>query len=854
MTEAPHDTKQRKRTGADMGRISLNGTDWKIKEFIGLDWVWRDSVKPDTQDVRWWYPASVPGTVLYDMWKAGKVPDPYYELNSKFCEWVPARTWVYRKEFTVSEELKGKRIRLCFDGIDYEAEIFLNGELLGHHKGMFLRWKMDIEEKLLYGKKNLLAVVLEPAPLEQPQVGRSSLVRTNKSRMTYWWDFCPRMIHQGIWQSVYLDVTEDTCLEDVYLYADVHAQEKYAEVHLEVRTEGEDGLLRGSFGDQNFEAKIRNGACHVCIHVDNPRLWWTNGEGEAYEYPVLLELYGKKGVSDSRSLSYGLRDIRFIQNEGCTDKRGRLTLCLNGRILYIKGYNWVPADVMYGSVKEERLRHLIRLARQAGVNMFRVWGGGLIETDTFYRICAENGILIWQEFIQSSSGIENRTPDDEEFCRLMERQAEEIIRQKRSHTALAVWCGGNELQDDSGMPLDGRDKMLHILEEQVHRWDAKRKWLPTSPSGGYFMNSMENIKMHPDELFDVHGPWEHQGLENHCRLYNSGTSLMASEFGVEGMTNYDALHRCVDEKHFFPASKDNEVYFHRGAWWNNEPLVQKTFGGGLDTVEKIRRASQFMQYEGLKYAVECNLRRAMRNSASFPWQFHEPYPNLYCTSVIDYYGQPKPAYFGVKKAYAGETVTAEFDSPSLNGKDIFTAGIYASGVYREGKIRITAELWDIEGNRAAAFEWIMEKGPDSVEDGRLPVPRKVGIISEDMRKIKTPVFLLRLKKEDENEILAENEYLFTKRKDFGNIFVQEQTEITAVQEGNEIVISNMGSRMALFVYVTQAGDWEKGYLYMDDNYLSLLPGEQKRLHVEGSGTHLAIEALNSPYRKLDERI
>ena len=837
-----------------MGRISLNGTDWKIKEFIGLDWVWRDSVKPDTQDVRWWYPASVPGTVLYDIWKAGKVPDPYYELNSKFCEWVPARTWVYRKEFTVSEELKGKRIRLCFDGIDYEAEIFLNGELLGHHKGMFLRWKMDIEEKLLYGKKNLLAVVLEPAPLEQPQVGRSSLVRTNKSRMTYWWDFCPRMIHQGIWQSVYLDVTEDTCLEDVYLFADVHAQEKYAEVHLEVRTEGEDGLLRGSFGDQNFEAKIRNGACHVCIHVDNPRLWWTNGEGEAYEYPVLLELYGKKGVSDSRSLSYGLRDIRFIQNEGCTDKRGRLTLCLNGRILYIKGYNWVPADVMYGSVKEERLRHLVRLARQAGVNMFRVWGGGLIETDTFYRICAENGILIWQEFIQSSSGIENRTPDDEEFCRLMERQAEEIIRQKRSHTALAVWCGGNELQDDSGMPLDGRDKMLHILEEQVHRWDAKRKWLPTSPSGGYFMNSMENIKMHPDELFDVHGPWEHQGLENHCRLYNSGTSLMASEFGVEGMTNYDALHRCVDEKHFFPASKDNEVYFHRGAWWNNEPLVQKTFGGGLDTVEKIRRASQFMQYEGLKYAVECNLRRAMRNSASFPWQFHEPYPNLYCTSVIDYYGQPKPAYFGVKKAYAGETVTAEFDSPSLNGKDIFTAGIYASGVYREGKIRITAELWDIEGNRAAAFEWIMEKGPDSVEDGRLPVPRKVGIISEDMRKIKTPVFLLRLKKEDENEILAENEYLFTKRKDFGNIFVQEQTEITAVQEGNEIVISNMGSRMALFVYVTQAGDWEKGYLYMDDNYLSLLPGEQKRLHVEGSGTHLAIEALNSPYRKLDERI
>ena len=836
-----------------MGRISLNGTDWKIKEFIGLDWVWRDSVKPDTQDIRWWYPASVPGTVLHDMWKAGKVPDPYYELNSRFCEWVPARTWVYRKEFTVSEELKGKRIRLCFDGIDYEAEIFLNGESLGHHKGMFLPWKTDIGEKLLYGRKNLLAVVLEPAPPEQPQVGRSSLVRTNKSRMTYWWDFCPRMIHQGIWQSVYLDVTEDACLEDVYLYADVHAREKYAEVHLEVRTEGIDGLLRGSFGDQNFEAKIRDGACHVCIRVDNPRLWWTNGAGEAYEYPVNLELYGKNGISDGRSLFYGLRDIRFIQNEGCTDERGRLTLCLNDRILYIKGYNWVPADVMYGSVKEERIRHLIQLARQAGVNMFRVWGGGLIETDTFYRICAENGILVWQEFIQSSSGIENRTPDDEEFCRLMERQAAEIIRQKRSHTALAVWCGGNELQDDGGMPLDGRDKMLHLLEAQVRRLDGKRKWLPTSPSGGYFMNSIENIEMHPDELFDVHGPWEHQGLENHYRLYNSGTSLMASEFGVEGMTNYSALHRCVNEKHFLPASKDNEIYFHRGAWWNNEPLVQKTFGGVLDTVEKIRRASQFMQYEGLKYAVECNLRRAMRNSASFPWQFHEPYPNLYCTSVVDYYGQPKPAYFGVKRAYAKETVTAAFDSAALNGKEIFSAGIYTSGTYMARGIQITAQLWDMDGNRAAAFEWTEEKGGDREQGCCLPVSRRIGIISVESEKIGTTVFLLRLRKKNGNEILAENEYLFTKRKDFGDIFVQEQAEIMAIREKTEIVISNGGDRTALFVCLTQAEKGENSYLYLDDNYLSLLPGERRRIHVEGSGTDLAVEALNSPYRRLNDR-
>ncbi len=842
--------------GTDMGQISLNGQDWKIKEFIGLDWVWRDSVKPDTKDVRWWYPASVPGTVLHDMWKAGKVPDPYFELNSKSCEWVPERTWVYRKEFEAAEDLKGKRIRLCFDGIDYEAEIFLNGESLGRHKGMFLPWKADVGEKLLYGKKNLLAVVLESAPREQPQVGRTSLVRTNKSRMTYWWDFCPRMIHQGIWQSVYLDVTEDALLEDVYVYADVHPEEKYAQVCLEVRTEGRDGTIRGSFGGCAFEGRVLDGSCRIRIRVDDPRLWWTNGAGEQYEYPVRVELYGQNGLSDSRSFRYGLRDIRFEANDGLadeTDERGKLTLCLNGKRMYIKGYNWVPADVMYGCVGEERLRHLIGLARRAGVNMFRVWGGGLIETDAFYRICAENGILIWQEFIQSSSGIENKTPEDEEFCRQMEREAEQIIRQKRSHTALAVWCGGNELQDENGMPLDGSDKMLHLLEKQVRRLDEKRKWLPTSPSGGYFMNSMENIEKHPDELFDVHGPWEHQGLENHCRLYNSGTSLMASEFGVEGMANHDALQRCVKEEHFLPASKDNEIYFHRGAWWNNEPLVQETFGKKPDTAEKIRRASQFMQYEGLKYAVECNLRRAMHNSASFPWQFNEPYPNLFCTSVVDYYGQPKPAYYGMKKAYAAETVTARFDSPCVYGKEDFHAQIYASGEQMTQKTRILAELWDMYGQKAASAVWPAGTGASENEpdrEGGCAVPVPVGELKAELRQIRTPLFLLRLRMLEEERVLAENEYLFTKDRDLGSVFDMEQPKLTVSRKERTVRITNRGAQTALFVCLTRTP--EDGRLYPDANCLCLLPGESRNIHTEGSGGVLALEGLNVPYRRLEE--
>ena len=164
---------------------------------------------PQTGDVRWWYPAEVPGSVLHDLMENGLVPDPYYEMNSKLAEWVPDRTWVYKKEFFVPEDLKGKRITLVFEGIDYSSEIFLNGVSLGKQEGMYVPWSMDVSAKLLPGETNLLAVVLEPAPPSQPQVGKTSLVYTHKSRMTYWWDFCPRMIHQGIWQDVYLKVNRD---------------------------------------------------------------------------------------------------------------------------------------------------------------------------------------------------------------------------------------------------------------------------------------------------------------------------------------------------------------------------------------------------------------------------------------------------------------------------------------------------------------------------------------------------------------------------------------------------------------------------------------------------------------------
>lgn len=822
-------------------KISLNGNDWRMKEFVGMDWVWRDSVKPNTQDVRWWNPATVPGSVIHDLVENKIVPNPHFELNTKQAEWASARTWVYRKEFFVPEEVKGRQISLCFDGIDYASEIYVNGSSVGKQEGMFIPWKCDVTESLHYGEVNLVAVVIEPAPFEQPQVGKTSLVYTHKSRMTYWWDFCPRMVHQGIWQDAYLQVTGEAVIKDWLIETDL-VSDKEAKVSVEVWTEHAAGCECSiSFGEQTITGIADENGFSCELVISNPRLWWCNGQGEAYEYEASVQLFDKeKELSDSRSRKRGIREMEFVENEGITDERGRFLLKLNGRTVFINGYNWVPADMFYGAVSRERVAHLIRLAKNAGVNVFRVWGGGLIERDSFYEMCAEAGILVWQEFILSSSGIDNKPSLEESYKKLMKEQAEIIIKLKRNHTALAVWCGGNELQYDDGTPIDEDNPLVKIMGDAVQKWDAKRKWLPTSPSGGVFLNSFENLEKCPNQLYDVHGPWEHQGLAKHYELYNKGTCLLHSEFGVEGMTSARALYQNVAPEHLLPASKDNPIYFHRGSWWNNEPLVQESFGGNLTEVEQIRRASQYMQYEGLKYAMECSRRRAFRCSGTFPWQFNEPYPNLFCTSALDYYGNPKPVYYGAKKVYAPFMVTAAFDSASLEGKTELKALLYAASNLPETEKRenggyvVTAQLFTVEGELLAEREYPLAA-----------VEAKACLAGEFVWKIKeTPnnLVLFRISLKQENQtILAENEYLFTLTKDLGEVFHMEAPVLVMQKQAEKVVIKNSGKTAALFVFLKK----EEGEpVYFEENYLTILPDEERRIQVKGNPKLAELEALN----------
>jgi beta-mannosidase len=704
----------------------LDGDDWQLRSCLGDEWQWH--VGPQKAwDTPGWLPAQVPGSVVADLVRAGEVPSPYHERDSRLAEWAADRHWVYRRRLTLGDEQT-----LRFDGVDYACTVLVDGRELARHASMFKPFDVDVSE-FADGAEHLLAVVVHPAPESEPQVGRSSRVRVHKPRMNYGWDFCPRLVHQGIWRSVSLTDGADAPFPSVRL---------------------EDGVGIVEAGGE------------VVLRVEEPRLWWPNGLGEQHLYPVDV---------GGRELQVGFRTLELVAAEP-----GALpySFVVNGRPMYLKGWNWCPLDPNYGVPRPEKLERMLSLAARANVNLLRVWGGGLIETTEFYETCDRLGLLVWQEFAQSSSGMESVPARDDEFVAHMTDEARAIVPRKRRHPSLALWCGGNELathaegRDD--VPLDDSHPVLGALRSVVRELDPGRAWLPTSPSGPRFLNRLDLIEAEPEGQHDVHGPWEHQGLRAHYALYDAGTSMLHSEFGVEGMTNRRALEELIDEEHRWPADRSNPVYEHLGAWWNNAPLVQECFGGRIEDLETMRRASQWLQYDGLRYAVEANMRRT-RSVGVLPWQFNESFPNAWCTAAVDWHGEPKPAYWGVARAYRDGHPTAQFATCAWGGEAEMRARIHGD---------VTARLVNLDGSVVA--------------EARDEIRAHLAELSE--------VFVL--------DLGGRNRYVMTTADTLAPLLDLPRAELS-LEDGE---LRNLGAVAALGIVLE--GD-------VEDNVLDLLPGESR---------------------------
>ncbi|MFE5291889.1 glycoside hydrolase family 2 TIM barrel-domain containing protein [Isoptericola sp. NPDC056618] len=664
---------------------SLDGDDWQLREAIGESWRWyvRHATSGDSKRANSvtaaavdstsysaqspWLPARVPGSVLEDLVRAGEVADPRFGRQSRAAEWVADRWWVLRRRVLVPVLRQDDRVWLELDGCDPGVIVHWDGQEVASTDSLTASADVELgragDASVGTGWHDL-ALVLPPATRTEPQVGRTDRVHVLAPRLGQGWDFTPPMRHQGVWRSVRLQVGRVRLGSPAVLTtagpATVNVRfdlDADAPVDVEVDLLNADGSLVRRL----WEDRADPGPYARTEPGGDVERWWARGQGPQHLYRVRVVVRTDDGESICWERSVGFRDVQFRRNPGSPQGALAYSAVVNGRAVDLVGWNWAPVDTQHGAVRAARVRHLVRMAAASGAQVLRVWGGGLVETEEFYDACDEAGLLVWQEFSQSSSGMQSAPAGDDAFVTHAIAEAERVVPRLASHPSLALWCGGNELQDEQGPLDDDRSPVLSALRDVVSRLDPGRHWLPTSPSGPEFHHRADRIAAAPDDQHDVHGPWEHQGLADHYALANAGTSLAHTEFGVEGMTNRRMLDHTVRAEEQWPPGKDNPAYRHRGEWWNNAPLVRAAFGDRPDDVGTVLRASQHLQATGLQYAVEADRRRRPRCAMVLPWQLNESFPNAWCTAAVDWSGEPKPAFHAVARAFARERVTVRVD-------------------------------------------------------------------------------------------------------------------------------------------------------------------------------------------------
>lgn len=812
--------------------LSLSKLEWELKGY--WPYVPLKVVSMETGQIMHgvtdWLPAKVPGGVHVALWEAGIINNPYFGLNSLNCEWVENRWWMYRTRFDRSwiGDYEGKRLNLVFKGLDYEVDVFLNNEIIGNHKGMFTKLSVDITDKLL--DENELIVVFKSVPEEMGQIGYTSKTKTQKSRFNYKWDFSTRLVNIGFWKDVVLEIKDEKEFEDIKI--DTNLVDNDGIVHISgiVKTYNNMGCddvfvkttLSKSGRENTVIVPVINGTFSSTIAVEDPDLWWPNGVGKPELYKLNMQLIESNRVMTEVDCRMGIRKVQFIQNTEAPDDALPYTCSINGEKVYIKGVNITPIDHVYGDVRDEQYQILVQQMANANINLVRVWGGGLIEKEIFYDLCDQYGIMVWQDFIQSSSGLDNKPSEDPEFLSLLKESSTEAIKNVRNHPSLVLYCGGNELMESGRVPVTFDNKNIGMLRQLVNELDNKTMFLPATASG-----PREHITKDKNISHDVHGWWHYEGNPGHYELYGELDNLFHSEFGVAGCSSLKSLEKFLPEEDLIPTIMSNNLrWMHHGEWWDTLERDRELFGAfQRNSLESFVKASQFIQSEGLRYIVESNARRAFRNSGSIVWQLNEPWPNASCTSLIDYYGETKSVYYALKRVYEEDHVSLVYRCLNETIGTSVSYPVFLTNTKSEKDMKIVAIVRDNNGRKYKEQEFLIQS--------KAFVSNYIGKFQFDVPKVDN--YFVTVKAYSENQLISENTYTYgTKENSIFSSLLEDKTtlqikEISEKKKGaaieKKVLIKNIGTKVALDIFI----ELEKDHSWMlaDDNYIPLFPGEER---------------------------
>ncbi|HRR96739.1 MAG TPA: hypothetical protein P5150_08455, partial [Candidatus Ratteibacteria bacterium] len=364
-----------------------------------------------TEDSNGWIDAKVPGDVHIDLFKAGEKTEFFYGLNADLWRWVEDKDFWYRNKFIIPEISKDEVCYLIFEGIDTFAEIYINGRTVKTSENMFLPVEVDITNFCKKSREIKLAVKISSPiyslNMKDKKVNDWNPARifVRKSQFNYGWDIAPRLISCGIWRPVKIEIYNSGRINDVYIKTERIEKDLVilkGNVELEFFKNFKNNRVKVELFEDSCEErkekiyeiskKVENKNLNFKVELKNPKLWWPNDIGEQNLYSYCVNFYRGDEIVDKKEGDFGIKKIELIQKK--MNNRKTFYFRINGVDIFIKGFNWTPCDVFPARVSEEKYEKLLNLVKETGANMLRVWGGGIYETELFYKICDKYGIMV----------------------------------------------------------------------------------------------------------------------------------------------------------------------------------------------------------------------------------------------------------------------------------------------------------------------------------------------------------------------------------------------------------------------------------------------------------------------------
>lgn len=817
--------------------IDLSKNQWSLTGYIKNKWKTENIMETGDSTIPEYYISAVtiPGSVHTDLLKNHLIDDYNVDLNAQKCEWIENREWVYKTTFFYPEQPHDK-VYIDFEGLDYSGQVFLNQTRILEFKGTHLTWSVDVTEKILYQQTNQLTVVFDCPPETTGQVGYTSEEKTLKPRFNYTWDWCPRLVNIGIWGGVavrsydsarilycnpqtHMDGTVDLSME-----LDVYAKGEYEIVSTAVC---KDDTYTFCHTAVLLDA---HQAIDLSFCIDSPELWWINQTGEPNLYDFTVQVKRNNQICDMKQLQIGFRSIEFSGKDA--DDPYPYLLKINGKPQFIRGINWVPLSPFYGTVTEADYKKVLLSLKEMNINMIRIWGGGILETETFYNICDQLGILIWQEFPQCSSGIDNVACEQYDYIGELTKVVISDIKRRRTHPSLAVWCGGNELLFHNFHPMsDASSYNLHCVKTLVSQHDPHRQYYPCSPNGDHFSFDEHDVGNH----MDVHGPWDYLGDPEHYRIFNMDDSRLKSEVGTAGPMRFRELCKYVNRQSVFPADRSNVFWTNRSNWWIRDAQLKCLFGAEVfETPERLFSCWQFLQYESLRYSSS-NMRRKFPNTCGYiVWMGNEPYPNNSNTSVLEYKGAYKPAYYALQKTFAKYYLCVEYNKINYDIDEDFFCKLYLCSDDSSDSI---------SGDNMVSIRVLRQNGAVAYH---ADYPLREGLIAEiklSCREIDSDVFVLDFDSTVPDLVSDRYSFCLNASSSFSNLYQLPLAVLKTHICKDELYIKNVSDVIAQSIFVYGYDEHDNTINY-PDAYFTLLPNEEKRISKLFGTASVCISGLN----------